>query len=148
MHDLIYPLAIGCPFSIDFPAPPHTPSSSPIVNWDFENCDERINDAARRGAYRIDKDHTELKHWKVTVGSVELIGRGYFTPQHGDFCVDLNGWGTGAIEQASFRISGADVCISFVTVFIRNGAHDVALSDPVSSANSSSLSYLILSKRW
>jgi hypothetical protein len=74
------------------------------VNWDFENCDKEMNDAAENGYRRTGVNDPKIKYWTVVKGSVDLVGDGFLDVGHGNYCIDLNGGESGAIEQVgTFR---------------------------------------------
>lgn len=70
-------------------------------NWDFENSSPSIKKYGE--AKKVDARSSELTHWRVTKGNVQLMGAGYLRSQNGDYCVDLTGDQPGGIEQVRKR---------------------------------------------
>ncbi|AUY52368.1 choice-of-anchor C family protein [Streptomyces sp. CB01881] len=51
--------------------------------------------------------------WRVTAGSVDLIGAGYWQAAEGDQSVDLTGTGAGAVAQTFTTTPGATYTVSY-----------------------------------
>ena len=68
-------------------------------NGDFEEVSKPVADVVQD--YKvIVQGANDITHWTVSKGSVDLIHRGgWGYGQSGDYFVDLNGYGPGAIEQ-------------------------------------------------
>jgi hypothetical protein len=77
------------------------PGTAFSENWDFEEESDAVKKACAKGAYRAGTASKDITYWTITKGEVELIGSGYSRAAHGDYYVDVNGWGTGGIEQVS-----------------------------------------------
>jgi choice-of-anchor C domain-containing protein len=51
--------------------------------------------------------------WRVTSGSVDLIGAGFWQAAEGDQSVDLNGQGPGAVTQTFTTVPGATYTVTY-----------------------------------
>ncbi|MFD7982017.1 choice-of-anchor C family protein [Kitasatospora indigofera] len=51
--------------------------------------------------------------WRVTAGSVDLIGAGFWQAAEGDQSVDLNGRGPGAVAQTFSTVPGATYTVTY-----------------------------------
>ncbi|MFJ2861936.1 choice-of-anchor C family protein [Kitasatospora sp. NPDC087314] len=51
--------------------------------------------------------------WRVTSGSVDLIGAGFWQAAEGDQSVDLNGSNTGAVAQTFTTVPGATYSVTY-----------------------------------
>lgn len=51
--------------------------------------------------------------WRVTTGSVDLIGAGFWHAAEGDQSVDLNGSGPGAVAQTFSTVPGATYTVTY-----------------------------------
>ncbi|MFF2045321.1 choice-of-anchor C family protein [Kitasatospora sp. NPDC058170] len=51
--------------------------------------------------------------WRVTAGSVDLIGAGFWQAAEGDQSVDLNGGNSGAVAQTFTTVPGASYTVTY-----------------------------------
>ncbi|MGW4033791.1 choice-of-anchor C family protein [Streptomyces sp. NPDC004838] len=92
------------------PATLAAPSAAAVSRFDdgsFEYPTAPVN------AFTTFSGGQSIGPWKVTAGTVDLIGAGFWQAAEGDQSVDLNGGGSGAVAQTFSTVAGRTYTVTY-----------------------------------
>ena len=117
------------------------PGSNLIVNGTFEDVPEfssdylevivdnsiNVGDSSRSGGYVYlnANDETIIKGWTVPYGSVSVHAPSWNKMYEGDYCIDLQGVGYGALQQTIFTKPGEQYVVQYAVAGNAHGGSRV-----------------------